>query len=134
MGPRVSSVESMTEATEPRLLVVGDAPSTLSELDPLLEPFGYRLVRVSRDQALHLLPTDEFVAIVIDLPGPSPDPMETAQAFLSCRPSAYVPMLFTGPNRFGYGTLQGYTEHGIEFLVKPINQEVLLAKLSLSVE
>jgi signal transduction histidine kinase len=124
----------MTEATEPRLLVVGDTPSTLSELDPLLEPLGYRLMRVSHDTALHLLPTDEFVAIVVDLPSSSPDPMETAQAFRSCRTNAYVPMLFTGPNRFGYGTLEGYTEQGIEFLVKPINQEVLLTKLSLSVE
>jgi signal transduction histidine kinase len=124
----------MTEATEPRLLVVGDAPSSLPELDPMLVPLGYRLVRMSRDQSLRLSPTDEFVAIVVDLPGSPAGAIEAANVFRSLRLCARVPLLFIGPNRFGSATLQGYTEHGVEFLIKPIDQDVLLAKLSFSVE
>jgi signal transduction histidine kinase len=131
--PRVSSVESMTEATEPRLLVVGDTPSSLLELETLLVPLGYHLQHASRDQALRVSAADELVAIVVDLPGSPSEAIEAATIFRSCRPGN-VPMLFLGPNRFGYGMLQAYTEQGIEFLVKPINQEVFVAKLSLCTE
>jgi len=124
----------MTKATEPKLLVVGEGPSSLLELEPMLVPLGYRLVRGSREQALRPLQTDEFVAIVVDLPGSPGDAVEAAKEFGACRPSTDVPVLFAGPNRLGNGNLQSYTEHGIEFLVKPIDQGVLLSKLSPSVE
>ena len=115
----------MTKATEPRLLVVGEGPSSLLELEPMLVPLGYRLVRASMEQALRLLPTDEFVAIVVDLPGSAAEAIEAAKAFGTCRPSTDVPILFAGPNRLGSGNLQSYTEHGIEFLVKPLDKESL---------
>jgi signal transduction histidine kinase len=123
----------MTEATEPRLLVVGETPSSLLDLETLLVSLGYHLVQVSREQALRLSNTDEIVAMMIDLPGAPSEAIDAAKSFRSCGLGS-VPMLFLGSNRLEYGMLQAYTEQGIEFLIKPVDHEVLVAKLSLFIE
>jgi signal transduction histidine kinase len=125
----------MPEATEPRLLIVGDAPSSSASLESMLSPLGVRLVVASPDQALRLASSDDIAAIVVDAAAPSTGHVEAANWFRAGKLGRRVPLFFlTRVSNGPYEQLQGYTHDGIEYLRMPIDQHALLAKLSPAIE
>jgi signal transduction histidine kinase len=122
----------MTEAALPRLLVVGDGPSCLPEIEPIVVLLGLRLTRASHEQMIHQAAAEDVVAIVVDLP--VADGIEGAKTVRGWEAAAGVPVLFVGPSTKERDGLQGYTEDGVEFLVRPIDEKVLSSRVALCIE
>src|SRR3569623_727633 len=95
-----------------------------------LEPRKREVVTVeSGNEALLRLLQQEFCLVLLDLQMPGMDGYETAE-LISGRPGArHLPIIFvTAHAPDAEAVLRGYRLNAVDFLFKPINRDVLLAK------
>ena len=116
----------------PKVLIVDDRPDNLLVLEALLEPLPCQLVRAgSGQEALRRLLHDEVAVILLDVQMPGLDGYETARAVKGRARTRSVPIIFlTAIDRELDHKLRGYGTGAVDFLAKPIEPEMLLAKVS----
>src|SRR3954470_6325165 len=126
-----------TPPTTAAILLVDDRPENLLALEAALEPLvdetDVRLLRATsaEDALRHLLHEDDAVAVVLlDVMMPGTDGLETARLIRARRASEHLPIIFVtaleaDPRR---ATL-GYQFGAVDYLTKPLDPEVLLAKV-----
>ncbi|MEO5728489.1 MAG: response regulator, partial [Byssovorax sp.] len=121
---------------EARILLVDDTPANLLALEVVLEPLGQPLVKArSGEEALHLLDTQTFALIVLDVMMPGLDGFQTAAIIRDRHPSQRIPIIFLSAiNREDSDFTQGYAHGAVDYLVKPFNPEILRSKASVFVE
>ena len=132
----------MTTAAPPTtddvaLLLVDDVAENLVALEAALAPLGHRMVRArSGEEALrHLLREDDFAAIVLDVQMPGLDGFQTAEAIRRRERSNRVPILFlTAISRDEDHRLKGFAAGAVDYIFKPVDPDVLRAKVSVFVE
>jgi signal transduction histidine kinase len=125
------------ESEQPSVLLVDDVPANLLALEGVLAPLKVRLVTAtSGEEALaHLLRRDDYAAILLDVQMPGLNGLETAKLIKTREKSKHIPILFiTAISREAAYALRGYTEGGVDYLLKPIDPEILRAKVSVFVE
>ena len=115
----------------PRVLIVDDRPDNLLVLEAILEPLRCQLVRAgSGQEALRRLLHDEVAVILLDVQMPGLDGYETARAIKGRERTRNVPIIFlTAIDRELDHKLRGYGTGAVDFLAKPLEPEVLLAKV-----
>lgn len=126
----------MTAPQGPGVLIVEDDARNQVALCAALEPLGVPLAVVgSGEEALkHLLSRDELV-IVLDVQLPGLDGFETAAAIKGRERSADIPILFvTAINRSPEHRRRGYETGAVDYLFKPVEPDLLLAKVSVLLE
>jgi len=125
-----------SESSEVHLLIVDDNSANLLAFKTTLEPLGHPiLTAASGVDALKLARTHEFAAIVLDVRMPIMDGFETAGLFRQMSGTAHTPIIFISAydhsrEHIGKGYLAGATE----FLVSPVDPELLRFKVAAYVE
>ena len=118
------------------ILLVDDRDANLLALGALLEPLGHRLFKASSGrEALKFLLKEECALILLDVQMPDLDGFETATLIRSRERTRYTPIIFvTAVHREESQIIRGYTHGAVDYLVKPIEAEVLLAKVRVFME
>ena len=117
------------------ILLIDDSALNLTALETALEPLGRRLVRAnSGSEALGFLLEQDFILIILDVSMPGMDGFETAQLIRARPRSSETPIIFLTAREWTVElALQGYRLGGVEFLTKPVHDEVLRAKAAVFV-
>lgn len=125
-----------TQAGAATILLVDDQPSNLLALEAILEPLGHRLVRAtSGEEALRHVLHNDVALILLDVQMPGMDGFETA-AILKSRPrSRHIPIIFiTALSRDAANIFKGYEAGAVDYMLKPLNPDILRSKVAVFVE
>ncbi|HVS36791.1 MAG TPA: ATP-binding protein [Gemmataceae bacterium] len=129
---------SEDESDEPRanILLVDDQPANLLALDSMLAGPGQNLVKASGgEEALRRLLREDFAVVLMDVQMPGLDGFETAKLIRGRERSRYTPIVFlTAYERPDFPALRAYSLGAVDFLLKPLNADVLRAKVAVFVE
>ncbi|NVJ08945.1 hybrid sensor histidine kinase/response regulator [Myxococcus sp. AM001] len=114
-----------------RILLVDDTPANLLSLEAILEPLGQELVLArSGEEALRELLRGEFACILMDVQMPGLDGLETANLIRARERTSYLPILFiTALSREAAFVTRGYAQGAVDYLLKPVDPDILRAKV-----
>jgi signal transduction histidine kinase len=127
---------TLTDALPCDILVVDDTPENLTAIGVALDDLDYRLVKVqSGKEALRRLLKQDFALILLDVQMPTMSGFETARLIRARERSRHVPIIFiTAYDRDDEEVLEAYRLGAVDFLLKPIQPEILKAKAAVFVE
>jgi signal transduction histidine kinase len=117
---------------QPKILVVDDREDNLLSIETIFEPDGYKLIKAnSGRQALKILLTEtDFALILMDVKMPNLNGFETASLIYEREKLKHIPIIFITANNFGDENLyKGYKSGAVDYIYKPINPDVLRAKV-----
>lgn len=124
------------EPAEAAVLLVDDKLANLVALQAVLEPLGCTLVQArSGEEALRELLRREFALVLLDMLMPGMSGLETA-ALIKARPATQaVPIIFlTAHSVDNPRLLQAYAQGAADVLVKPLDPQIVRAKVAVFVE
>jgi signal transduction histidine kinase len=127
---------TVADDDRPAVLLVDDRPENLVALEAVLAPLNVTLLQASSgDDALrHLLTTDVSV-ILLDVQMPDIDGFETAARIKERERTRNTPIIFlTAISSQHEHVLRGYSTGAVDYLAKPIDPDILRAKVSAFVE
>jgi hypothetical protein len=118
------------------ILLVDDQPNNLLALQSILTETGQNLVSAdSGRKALKALLEYEFAVILLDVQMPELDGFETARLIRQRDKSRDTPIIFlTALSRSEEKVYRGYELGAVDYIFKPINADVLRAKVAVFVE
>jgi light-regulated signal transduction histidine kinase (bacteriophytochrome) len=122
---------------QPKILIVDDREDNLLSIETILEPDGYKLIKAtSGRQALKILLTEhDFAMIMMDVKMPNLNGFETASLIYEREKLKHIPIIFITANNYGDENMyRGYQAGAVDYIYKPINPEVLRAKVSVLIE
>lgn len=124
------------EGEKPNVLLVDDLEANRVALDALLGDLDCQLVHAqSGEEALRQLLRREFALLLLDVQMPGMDGYELAKYARDNASTRQVPIVFlTAMGASEASMLRGYGAGAIDYLFKPINPEVLRAKVSVFLE
>lgn len=129
-------METRTEPSRPRVLIVDDLPQNLLAFQAVIETLDVEIVKVASGEAalLQVLKGD-FAVILLDVQMPGISGMETAELIKQRENSKHIPIiLITAMSReFAY-VFKGYESGAVDYLLKPIDGNILRTKVSVFVE
>ena len=120
-----------------KILIVDDREDNLLSITSLLEPSGYQLVRANsgREALKTLLHEYDFALILMDVQMPNLNGFETAALIYEREKLRHIPIIFiTAHSQDEENTFKGYKTGAVDYIYKPINPELLRAKVSVFVE
>jgi signal transduction histidine kinase/CheY-like chemotaxis protein len=114
-----------------KILIVDDTPETLVSLEAVLRGPAYGIVTASSgEEALRFLLRNDCALILMDVQMRGMDGFEAARLVRSNERTRTIPIVFlTAVNGEGFA-MRGYEAGGIDFLLKPIDPDVLRAKVA----
>ena len=124
-------------ATSPvKILLVDDQENNLIALEAALADTDYELHRAhSGREAIGLVEINQYAAIVLDFQMPTMNGYETALKIRTLALGRQAPIIFvTAIDRTDEYERLGYIAGAVDFLFKPLNIEILKAKLSIFAE
>jgi len=113
------------------VLLVDDRPENLVALEGILKPLGVRMVkaRSGEEALLHLL-RETFAVILLDVQMPRLDGLQTAELIKHREQTRHIPIIFiTALSRETAYVFKGYAQGAVDYLLKPIEPEILRAKV-----
>jgi signal transduction histidine kinase len=116
---------------------VDDREDNLVSIEAILAPSGYTFVRANSGRmALKiLLDQFDFAMILMDVKMPNLNGFETASLIYERDRLRHIPIIFITANSYGDENIfKGYQAGGIDYIYKPINPEVLRAKVGVLVD
>jgi signal transduction histidine kinase len=122
---------------KPKILLVDDREDNLFSIETILEPSGYRFVKAtSGRQALKILLNEfDFAMILMDVEMPNLNGFETAALIYERDKLKHIPIIFITANNYGDDNLfKGYQSGAIDYIFKPINSNVLRAKVGVLID
>jgi signal transduction histidine kinase len=122
---------------QPKILLVDDREDNLLSIETILEPDGYQFVKAnSGRQALKILLTEfDFALILMDVKMPNLNGFETASLIYEREKLKHIPIVFITANNYGEENIfKGYRTGAVDYIYKPINPELLRAKVSVFVD
>jgi signal transduction histidine kinase len=120
-----------------KILLVDDREDNLLSLGVLLEGNGYKLIKAkSGREALKILLLEyDFALILMDVEMPNLSGFETASLIYEREKLRHIPIIFiTAHSDDNSGLFKGYHMGAVDFLYKPLNAQILRAKVSVFVE
>src|SRR3954471_3979397 len=122
---------------QPKILLVDDREDNLLSIETILEPGGYKFVKASSGrQALKILLTEfDFAMILMDVKMPNLSGFETASLIYERERLRHIPIIFiTAHSHDEENIFKGYKTGAVDYIYKPINPDLLRAKVSVFVE
>lgn len=122
---------------QPKILIVDDREDNLLSIETIFEPDGYKLIKAnSGRQALKILLTEtDFALILMDVKMPNLNGFETASLIYEREKLKHIPIIFITANNFGDENIyKGYKSGAVDYIYKPINPDVLRAKVIVFIE
>ena len=134
---RRKTKKRMQDEEAVKILIVDDNENNLLSMEVILENESYSFYKAtSGKEALRiLLKEEDFSVILLDVKMPIMDGYETAQLILQRDKLKYIPIIFiTAQDYEDESVYKGYEAGGVDFVLKPINPEILRAKVSVFTE
>lgn len=122
---------------QPKILLVDDREDNLLSIESIFQPDGYKFVKASSGrQALKVLLTEyDFALILMDVKMPNLNGFETAALIYEREKLKHIPIIFITANNFGDENIyKGYQSGAVDYIYKPINPDVLRAKVSVLID
>jgi PAS domain S-box-containing protein len=118
------------------ILLVDDYPENLLALEAILDPLGGNLVKAhSGEEALRCLLHQDFAVILLDVQMPGMDGFETATLIRTRERSRHTPIIFlTAFNTSENLVFRGYSLGAVDYLLKPIEADILTSKVGVFIE
>ncbi|ABA24380.1 PAS/PAC sensor hybrid histidine kinase [Trichormus variabilis ATCC 29413] len=118
------------------ILLVDDKVENLLALEAILERLGANLVRAtSGEEALRCLLHQDFAVILLDVQMPGMDGFETATLIRNRGRSRQTPIIFlTAFSTSDQMLFKGYALGAVDYLLKPIDANILTSKVTVFVE
>jgi len=126
----------MLDSTEIKILLVDDREDNLISIQAVLERDGYTFRKASSgQQALKILLKEiDFTLILMDIHMPNLNGFETASLIYERDKLKHIPIIFITANNNDNIAFQAYQTGAVDYIYKPINPELLRAKVSVFVE
>jgi light-regulated signal transduction histidine kinase (bacteriophytochrome) len=121
----------------PKILIVDDREDNLLSMESILEPDGYRIVKAnSGRQVLKILLTDfDFALILMDVQMPNLNGFETASLIYEREKLRHIPIIFITAHNLGEEhVFKAYRAGAVDYLYKPVNPDLLKAKVAVFVD
>ena len=118
------------------ILMVDDSATNLLALESILQAPGRNLVSVSSgDDALRYLLNNDVAVILLDVFMPGIDGLDTAELIRARDKSRDIPIIFlTADSTGGRHLSRGYSLGAVDYIVKPIEPDILRSKVAVFVE
>lgn len=119
-----------------KILLVDDREDNLMSIEAILGQDGYQFYRAfSGTEALKILLAEtDFALILMDVKMPVLNGFETATLIYERERLKTIPIIFITANNYGDDNVyKGYQAGGIDYILKPINPQILRAKVSVFV-
>lgn len=120
-----------------KILLVDDREDNLLSMETILEPDGYQFIKASSGrQALKILLSEfDFALILMDVKMPNLSGFETASLIYEREKLKHIPIIFITANTYGEANVfKGYRMGAVDYIYKPVNSELLRAKVAVFVE
>ena len=120
-----------------KILLVDDREDNLLSLETILEPDGYRFVkaRSGREALKVLLFEFDFAMILMDVKMPNLNGFDTAELIYEREKLRHIPIIFITANNYGEDNIfRGYKAGAVDYVYKPINSDLLRAKVSVFID
>ncbi|MFL5357874.1 ATP-binding protein [Archangium sp.] len=136
LGSSSSAQVSGSEPARARILLVDDVPANLLALKAILEPLEQELVLAhSGDEALLALLQGDFACILMDVQMPGLTGLETAALIRERERTRHIPLLFiTALSREAAYITRGYAQGAVDYLLKPVDPDILRSKVQVFVD
>lgn len=121
----------------PKILLVDDREDNLLSIETILQPSGYKFVKAnSGRQALKILLSEfDFAMILMDVKMPNLNGFETAALIYEREKLKHIPIIFITANNYGDENMfKGYQTGAVDYIFKPINPDVLRAKVGVLID
>jgi signal transduction histidine kinase len=131
----VDEYDTRPIATRQQILIVDDVPANLVALEAALAPLKRAVITASSGaQALAALLDHEFALVLLDVQMPEMDGFETATLIRARDRTKHLPIIFVTAHDHDPATiLRAYQLGAVDFLLKPIEPAILLAKATVFV-
>lgn len=118
------------------ILMVDDSPTNLLALETILQAPDRNLVSAaSGEDALRYLLNNEVAVILMDVYMPGIDGLDTAELIRGRDKSRNIPIIFlTADSTGGRHLSRGYSLGAVDYIVKPIEPDILRSKVAVFVE
>lgn len=118
------------------ILMVDDSPTNLLALETILQAPDRNLVSAaSGEDALRYLLDNEVAVILMDVYMPGIDGLDTAELIRGRDKSRNIPIIFlTADSTGGRHLSRGYSLGAVDYIVKPIEPDILRSKVAVFVE
>ncbi len=115
-----------------KILIVDDLEANLLALEGWLENPDLKIVKASSgNQALGLMLEEDFALVLLDVQMPEMDGFETAELMRLSEKTRNVPVIFvTAISQDRKHAFKGYTAGAVDYLSKPLDPDILRAKVS----
>ncbi len=122
--------------SRPKILVVDDLEENLFAMRDILEAIDADIIEAkSGNEALFLVMKQEFALILLDVQMPEMDGFEVAETIRKNKKIQKTPIVFvTAFGREDNQVFKGYDAGAVDFLFKPIDQDILLSKVKVFLE
>src|SRR5687768_4412923 len=120
-----------------KILLVDDLEDNLLSIEAILEPEGYTFVKAnSGKNALKILLHEfDFALILMDVKMPNLNGFETAALIYEREKLRHIPIIFITANNYGDENIfKGYKAGAVDYIYKPINPELLRAKVAVFID
>jgi signal transduction histidine kinase len=120
-----------------KILLVDDKENNLLSMESIFERDGYQLTRAnSGKEALKiLLKEHDFTLILMDVEMPDINGFEAASMIYQRDKLQHIPIIFITAHSYGDENIfKGYKAGAVDYIYKPIQSELLRAKVSVFVE
>ncbi len=126
----------MQERNKINILMVDDHPESLVALEAVLSSVNYNLVKAnSGEEALRALLRTDFALILLDVRMPDLNGFEIARLIRQREKSRHIPIIFvTGYNKDTESVTEGYMSGAVDYLMKPVDPDILRAKTSFFID
>src|SRR5678810_439584 len=133
----MDKTENPVRRSEAKILVVDDRADNLILIGVILEKDNYIIVKANSGKAaLKVLLNDhDFSLILMDVQMPELNGYETATIIYERDKLRNIPIIFITANNYDEDFMfKGYRMGGVDYIYKPINPELLRAKVAVFVE
>jgi two-component system NtrC family sensor kinase len=132
----MSLIRNAEVSAKPNVLVTDDVEANLKSFDALLSDLECNVVLArSGHEALRQLLKREFAVILLDVQMPEMDGYEVARHVRMHPATREVPIIFATATHGGNeNILKGYDSGAVDFLLKPIDPEVVRSKVKVFLE
>ncbi len=126
----------MNESYEIKILLVDDREDNLLSIQSVLERDKYSFRKAnSGDQALKILLKElDFTLILMDVHMPNLNGFETAALIYEREKLKHIPIIFITANNNDNNAFKGYQSGAVDYIYKPINPDLLRAKVAVFVD
>jgi signal transduction histidine kinase len=120
-----------------KILLVDDREDNLMAIESILSADGYKFVKANsgREALKVLLAEYDFAMILMDVKMPNLNGFETASLIYEREKLKHIPIIFITAHSYGDENIfKGYRAGAVDYIYKPINPELLRAKVSVFID